>query len=66
MKHKTPIPKAAFSLMMSAIVYFDKVDEGCGYELLSAKKQIIQDEFNLTNEQIDYLENWSHSKYYNQ
>ena len=52
--------------MMSAIVYFDKVDEGCGYELLADKKEMIQEQFNLTNEQIDYVENWAHSKYYNQ
>lgn len=59
------IPKAAFSLMMSAIVYFDKVDEGCGYELLAAKKEMIQEQFDLTGPEIDYVESWAHSKYYN-
>ena len=40
MKNKQ-ISKGAFSEAMAAYRYFDKVDEGCGYERLQAKFWII-------------------------
>ena len=58
------IPKGAFSEMMSAYVYFDKVDEGCGYDRLNAKKSIIMFNYNLSNDELAIVEEWAYNKYY--
>lgn len=60
----TNIPKGAFSEMLSAIRYFDKVDEGCGYDRLNAKREMIKMQYHLTEEEIAIVEKWAHNKYY--
>lgn len=64
MKTKNLISKGAFSAMMSAFTYFDKVDEGCGYERLEAKKMQIKYDYDLTDEELAKVEEWAHNKYY--
>jgi len=64
METKNSISRGAFSAMMSAFAHFDKVDEGCGYERLKARKMQIQDDFDLTDEELARVEEWAHSKYY--
>ena len=58
------IPKGAFSEMMSAFTYFDKVDEGCGYDRLNAKMRMIQMNYQLTDDEIGVVEKWAYEKYY--
>jgi len=64
MKTQNSIPKRAFSLMMSAFAYFDKVDGGCGYERFGVKKMQIKAEFGLTDEELGKVEEWAYKKYY--
>ena len=64
MKHTQSIPKSAFSEAMSAYRYFDKVDEGCGYDRLNAKLHMIRYKYNLTDEQLCVVQDWAHDKYY--
>ena len=61
---KEKIPQEAFSEMMSAFRYFDKVDEGCGYDRLNAKMRIIQMKYELTDDELGIVEKWAHQKYY--
>lgn len=60
----TKIPQSAFSEMMSAIRYFDKVDEGCGYDRLNAKMVMIQMNYDLTENELSIVEKWAYNKYY--
>jgi hypothetical protein len=64
MKNTSKINKAAFSEMISAFRYFDIVDEGCGYDMLNAKKDLIRYKYQLTEDQLSIVENWSYNKYY--
>jgi hypothetical protein len=64
MTTKTQIPQGAFSEMMSAFRYFDKVDEGDGYDRLNSKKDAIQESYQLTNDEMLFVENWAHTRYY--
>lgn len=59
------INKAAFSEMISAFRYFDKVDDGCGYDRLNAKMRMIQMTYNLSDDELDIVEKWAYQKYYN-
>ena len=61
----TKIPKSAFSEMMSAFAYFDKVDEGCGYDRLNVKMAAIKFNYDLNDDEMAIVENWAYSKYYN-
>lgn len=63
-KNNTQIPKVAFSEMMSAYKYFDKVDEGCGYDRLNAKMSLIKFNYNLTDDELELVEKWAYNKYY--
>lgn len=58
------ISKSAFSEMMSAFAYFDKVDEGCGYDRLNAKMRMIQMNYDLTDDELGIVEKWAYDKYY--
>lgn len=58
------IPQGAFSEMMSAFRYFDKVDEGCGYDRLNAKMRIIQMNYYLNDNELAIVEKWAYEKYY--
>lgn len=58
------IPKEAFSEMISAYRYFDKVDEGCGYDRLNAKMRMIQMRYDLTDNELGIVEKWAYTKYY--
>lgn len=62
---KAKIPQGAFSEMMSAFRYFDKVDEGCGYDRLNAKMRMIQMNYQLTDDELGVVEKWAYEKYYN-
>ena len=62
---KTKIPKGAFSEMFSAYRYFDKVDEGCGYDRLNARMSLIRYNYELTDEEFALVEKWAYTKYYN-
>jgi hypothetical protein len=64
METKRQIPKAAFSEMMSAYCYFDKVDEGCGYDRLNARMEMIQEKYDLTDDELAIVEKWAYKKYY--
>jgi len=64
MRTKNSISRGAFSAMMSAFAHFDKVDEGGGYERLKARKMQIQDDFDLTDEELAGVEERAHSEYY--
>ena len=61
---KGKIPQGAFSEMMSAFRYFDKVDEGCGYDKLNAKITMIQMHYHLTDDELGLVEKWAYEKYY--
>ena len=65
MKNKQ-ISKGAFSEAMAAYRYFDKVDEGCGYERLQAQLWLIRDTYGLTYEELGVVEKWAYRKYYEQ
>ena len=65
MKNKQ-ISKGAFSEAMAAYRYFDKVDEGCGYDRLQAKFWIIRDRYDLTEEEMAIVDKWAYRKYYGQ
>lgn len=58
------IPRGAFSEMMSAFRYFDKVDEGCGYDRLNAKMSMIKYNYDLTDDELGVVEKWAYEKYY--
>ena len=64
MKNTKQIPAGAFSEMMSAFRYFDKIDEGCGYDRLNAKMRMIQMTYQLTDDELAIVERWAHTKYY--
>lgn len=64
METTTKIPRGAFSEMMSAIRYFDKVDEGCGYDRLNAKMRLIQMTYDLNDNELGIVEKWAYDKYY--
>ena len=58
------IPQGAFSEMVSAFRYFDKVDEGCGYDRLNAKMRMIKMNYQLTDNELGVVEKWAYDKYY--
>ena len=58
------IPQGAFSDMISAFRYFDKVDGGCGYDRLNSKMRMIQMNYELTDNELGVVEKWAYEKYY--
>jgi len=63
-QNKSIIPKGAFSEMLSAFRYFDKVDDGCGYDRLNAKMRMIQMTYQLSDDDLCIVEKWAYDKYY--
>jgi len=64
--NNTQIPESAFSEALSAYRYFDKVDEGCGYDRLHAKLNLIRYRHQLTEEQLSIVDKWAYNHYYKQ
>ena len=63
-EQRISIPKAAFSKALAAYRYFDKVDEGCGYDRLDDVFSQIQFDFDLTENELCTVQEWAHKTYY--
>jgi len=64
MRKTISIPKEAFSKALAAYRYFDKVDEGCGYDRLNAVFSQIKFTFDLSENELCVVQEWAYDTYY--